>query len=71
MIIRHRKDYRDTRAAAYPQLAEQLDALWRAMDRGDLPVAQEFYEMIKLVKDTHPKPVADPGDSVTMQPVNP
>lgn len=41
------------------------------MDRGDLPVAQEFYEMIKLVKDTHPKPVADPGDSVTMQPVNP
>lgn len=71
MKIKHQSDYKVSRAKGYPAIADQLDAIWHAMDRGDLPVAQEFYEMIKLVKDTHPKPVADPGDSVTMQPVNP
>lgn len=71
MKIKHSLGYEKDRSVAYPPVADQLDALWHAMDRGDLPVAQEFYEMIKLVKDTHPKPVADPGDSVTMQPVNP
>lgn len=71
MKLQHNRSYLLSRVTAYPPIADQLDALWHAMDRGDLPVAQEFYEMIKLVKDTHPKPVADPGDSVTMQPVNP
>jgi hypothetical protein len=39
----------------YPAIGEQLDALWHAMDRGDLPKVPEFYDPIKEVKDRHPK----------------
>jgi hypothetical protein len=47
--------YRSNRANEYPDLGEQLDALWHAMDRGDLPKVPEFYDPIKEVKDRHPK----------------
>jgi hypothetical protein len=39
----------------YPEIGNQLDALWHAMDRGDLPKVPEFYDPIKEVKDRHPK----------------
>ena len=45
----------DLRRQLYPPIAEQLDMLWHAMDRGELPVAPGFYEAIKSVKDAHPK----------------
>ena len=45
----------DRRRQLYPPISEQLDMLWHAMDRGELPVASGFYESIKLVKDAHPK----------------
>ena len=48
--------YAEARWQNYPGVAEQLDALWHAMDRGDIPRAPEFYQMIKSVKDAHPKP---------------
>lgn len=38
----------------YPPITEQLDMLWHAMDRGDIPKAGEFYETIKAVKDSTP-----------------
>lgn len=50
--------YREKRRAAYPTVEAQLDALWHAMDRGDLPRAPEFFNMIKRVKDAHPNPNA-------------
>lgn len=50
--------HRELRAAEYPPIEAQLDALWHAMDRGDLPKAPEFYTMIKRVKDRHPNPNA-------------
>lgn len=53
----------DMRASAYPQIGDQLDALWHAMDRGDIPVAAEFFEMIKAVKDRYPKGVPMIGGS--------
>lgn len=43
------------RKQQYPLVADQLDMLWHAMDRGELPRAEVFYETIKAVKDAYPK----------------
>ena len=40
----------------YPSVEDQLDALWHAMNAGLIPKAENFYQMIKEVKDKHPKP---------------
>ena len=47
--------YGDKRAMAYPQLAEQLDMLWHAIDNGTLDKTSDFYTTLKQVKDTYPK----------------
>ena len=49
--------YQDLRATAYPRIAEQLDMIWHAMDTGELSIASDFYNTLKSVKDTYPKPV--------------
>ncbi len=46
-------DYKSRRK--YPPVGEQLDALWHAMDSGDLPKINGFYNLIKDVKDSDPK----------------
>lgn len=56
MKIHHAGDYRARRAADYPPLAEQLDALWHAMDQGLLPKVPAFYERIDAIKRRYPKP---------------
>jgi hypothetical protein len=43
------------RKGAYPNYGEQLDMLWHAMDIGQIPKAQQFYNAIKAVKDKYPK----------------
>lgn len=48
--------YKDLRSAAYPQLGEQLDMLWHAMDAGTFPMQAGWYDAIKAVKDEFPKP---------------
>lgn len=57
MKIKHRGDYRLRRSVEYPALADQLDALWHAMDAGVLPVVEPFYSSLKAVKDKYPKDV--------------
>ena len=47
--------YSVERLESYPPIGDQFDALWHAMDRGDLPKIPEFYDPIKQVKDKHPK----------------
>ena len=44
------------RRAEYPDLAEQLDALWHGMDMDESRRIEPFYSMIKSVKDKHKKP---------------
>ncbi|MBB2918112.1 hypothetical protein [Cupriavidus alkaliphilus] len=56
MKIRHRPDHAPRRKGEYPPIEEQLDALWHAMDRGELPKVNGFYDRIKEIKDRHPKP---------------
>jgi len=43
------------RMGMYPKLSEQLDALWHDIDNGTLDKTGEFYNMLKTVKDSHPK----------------
>jgi hypothetical protein len=49
------ESYARIRARMYPSIADQLDMLWHAMDRGDMPVAEPFYSSIKMVKNAVPK----------------
>ena len=50
--------YKSDRAASYPALGEQLDLLWHAIDNdSDLKSKLNgFYNAIKAVKDSNPKP---------------
>lgn len=56
MKISHQSDHRPLRAAEYPPIEDQLDALWHAMDQGKLPMVEGFYNEVKRVKDKYPKP---------------
>ena len=52
------KQYARKRAQEYPDLAEQLDLLWHAIDAGtldDRDYRNKFYSMLKKVKTDNPK----------------
>ena len=51
------RTYVHNRTAEYPPMAEQLDAIWHAMDQGLLPKIEPMYSSILAVKQKHPKPV--------------
>lgn len=46
----------DLRRRAYPNLADQMDALWHGMHDGTLPKVEPFYSDILAVKERYPKP---------------
>lgn len=48
-------EYDNLRRNEYPPVEEQLDMLWKAMDSGQLPKADGFYNRIRAVKDKYPK----------------
>ena len=53
------KQYQRDRAESYPDLKEQLDLLWHAIDDGKFNVKSkdtDFYKKLKAVKDANPKP---------------
>jgi len=49
--------YARERAEQYPDLKEQLDLIWHAIDNDELTksVNNKFYTMLKKVKDDNPK----------------
>ena len=51
--------YARNRKAEYPEIGDQLDMLWHAIDTGDWTAAKvkttEFYTALKAVKDANPK----------------
>ena len=63
-VVKQEKLIKDTqyqrdRAEAYPELKEQLDLLWHAIDGGKFNVKSketDFYKKLKAVKDANPKP---------------
>ena len=48
-------EYSEARAKNYPSITEQLDMLWHGMNSGQIPKVDEFFNSIKVVKDTFPK----------------
>lgn len=44
------------RKIEYPDIGEQLDMLWHAIDTGTLDKTSDFYTVLKSVKDANPKP---------------
>lgn len=47
--------YQRDRAQAYPEVKQQLDMLWHAIDSGSLDKNSDFYLTLKSVKDQFPK----------------
>ena len=50
------KKYQRDRADIYPEIGDQLDMLWHAIDSGTLDKTSDFYTTLKKVKDDNPKP---------------
>ena len=48
--------YKELRAKQYPQITNQLDMLWHAIDTNTLNKDSDFYKTLKQVKDNYPKP---------------
>lgn len=57
MRIIHYDDHRPARAADYPDIGEQLDAIWKALEQmGELPAeTRDMLEQIRAVKARYPK----------------
>lgn len=56
MKISHLRDYRTARREAYPEVGDQLDALWKALATMDLPPdAKAMLEQIGGVKKRFPR----------------
>jgi len=48
--------YQKDRKEQYPDIGDQLDMLWHAIDLGTLDQTSDFYITLKEVKDNNPKP---------------
>lgn len=57
MKIVHRKDYREARRAAYPDIGDQLDAIWKALavQQGLPSDTQAMLTQVYEVKRRYPK----------------
>ena len=47
--------YEKLRAREYPEIKEQLDMIWHAIDENKLDKTSDFYNVLKAVKDKYPK----------------
>ena len=47
--------YQRDRQPEYPQIGDQLDMLYHAIDAGKVDKTSDFYKALKAVKDKHPK----------------
>lgn len=57
MVIVHRRDYRDARKTEYPDVGDQLDAIWGILRSLKLPKdAQNLVDEIDRIKRKFPKP---------------
>lgn len=55
-LTRYNADYVQKRITQYPEVTEQLDMLWHAMDADETKRLEPFYSEIKQIKDSAPKP---------------
>ena len=55
MKIQIKSKYAERRRAEYPDLAEQLDALWHGMNNNPEFRVEPWFSIIKGIKDRNPK----------------
>lgn len=48
-------EYARNRKKSYPQIVDQLDMIYHAIDAGALDKDSDFYKALKAVKDKYPK----------------
>jgi len=48
--------YKRDRLMTYPDIGDQLDMLYHAIDDGTLDKTSDFYKELKKIKDANPKP---------------
>ena len=53
------------RRKEYPDIQDQLLALWNSMDAGEIPQSKAFYNAIKAVNDKYPAPAVTPVTPVS------
>lgn len=58
MKIKHDADYRQKRAAEYPDIGDQLDAIWKELEQRPLldSDAENMLNRVKEIKQRYPKP---------------
>jgi len=63
MKITHLDPYDSRRASAYPEVGEQLDAIWKALAQLPAlpPDTAAMLQRIRQVKTDYPKPPPDAG----------
>ena len=66
--VRVEVQYKSERAMAYPDIHEQLDQLWHAMDTDESKRLEPFYTTLKAVKDAYPK---DGSNNTVLEIVDP
>ena len=49
------KKYQRDRQPEYPEIGDQLDMLFHAIDAGKVDKTSDFYKNLKAVKDKYPK----------------
>ena len=54
-IVYDAKNYQRQGEPEYPEMREQLDMLWHAIDDGTLDKTSDFYTSLKAIKDKYPK----------------
>ena len=54
-LVPKQDSYAASRRREYPPVTEQLDAIWHAMNNGEIPKVPGFYDPIAEVKDKYPK----------------
>lgn len=63
----HLEAYESCRAAAYPDMGDQLDAIWKALEQlpGLPPDTAAMLQQIQQVKADYPKPPPSAGVSLS------
>ncbi len=58
MKIAHKSNYREKRAAEYPRIEDQLDALWKTLAKQPsllVPETEAMLNRVMSVKEKYPK----------------
>ncbi len=70
MKITHTESYSDKRAAEYPDIGDQLDAMWKFVQTLDVPKTsvEPILDKIQYVKNKYPKTTSNTSINQMLNP---